>query len=90
VKHHFEERTKLADRLQENHAAVLALCSETIRRNAGYKRDAVTDALIQQSIVEFKERKKVVEELKHSAMHTRDVAIERIQGLAAAVRSSAG
>jgi hypothetical protein len=27
VKHHFEERAKLADRLQEDAAAVLALCS---------------------------------------------------------------
>lgn len=70
---------------------MLALCSETIRKNAGYKRDAVTDALIQQSIVEFKERKRVVEDLKQSVLHTRDVAIQRIQSLAefATVRSHA-
>jgi len=50
--------------------------TETVRKKAGYKRDAVTDALIQQSIVEFKERKRVVVSLWFSC-----VSFNRIHAL---------
>jgi hypothetical protein len=48
----------------EQAGAVLALCSDKIRKQAGYRRDRVTDALIQQSVLEFRERKQMADSFK--------------------------
>ena len=63
-------------------ARALALCSDNIRKDAGYKRDHVTDALMQQSIEEFKSRLQLscigtgISRLRVSALATRKREIE--------------
>merc|ERR1719409_1331392 len=89
VKGHFEARKALADKLQENASRVLALCSETIRKKATFQRDKITDALIAQSILEFQDRKKLVEQLRKSATASCDLAVSKLQSLAAVIGGKA-
>ncbi|EKX47626.1 hypothetical protein GUITHDRAFT_137393 [Guillardia theta CCMP2712] len=79
VKETFQSRMELVEQLQENSVAILNLCMESVREAAGYHRDDISDLLMKQSILEFKNRKKYIISLRNKCMQTRSVVLRELK-----------